>query len=164
MKTKSNLSCLLHFKNKPELPPPLLPSSSFLLSSYTSLALFSFMLPYHLTLSSLLQLFCLLRVMSDNDLSCVLPCVCTYVHFTSCILPHPPSLQIISTAAFFLLPLFVSSFFFLWKSSISRSCKDCLDILCNCADHCGAEVPCVKSTSSKTMADVTSRFSVVFLS
>lgn len=120
MPTKSPLSCLLHLGDEDQtshphpLPSTVIPSSSDRLSF---LALFSFM-PSHSTPSSLLQLFCLLWVMPDNDLSCkLLParvnlfmCLRACVYFLHPTPPTTPADHLL--AAFFLLPLFVSSFSF----------------------------------------------------
>lgn len=113
--------CTWEIKTKPSTfttPFPVLsPSSSILLSSFTMLAPVSFM-PSYLTLSSILQLFCLFWVMPDNDLSCKLlrvnanlfMCVYTCVYFLH---PNPPTISADHLlTAFFLLPLFVSSFSF----------------------------------------------------
>lgn len=153
MATKSNLSCLLH-------PPPALhptPPAPF------PALLFSFM-PSHLKPSFLLQLFCLLLMMLDNNFSCKLLCVhvnlfvCVCIHFLR---PAPCISANHLLAAFFLLSSFCQ-FLLLCKSSFARRWKDCLDVLCNDADHSGAEVPCVKSTSSKTVVDLMLWFSVPF--
>lgn len=93
-------------------PFPLLSSSSFVLLFFLYIAC-SFLL-HAFSLDSLLHLFCLLWVMPDNDLSCKLPrqfmCVCALVYFLH---PTPPTISADHLlAAFFLLPLFVSSFSF----------------------------------------------------
>lgn len=124
MPTKSNLSCLLHLGDQDQTPPPSPPL-------FTALLLFlcppfcSFLL-HAFSLNSLLQLSRLLRVMPDNDLSCTLLCayvnrficVCARVYFLH---PTPPTISADHLlAAFFVLPLFVSSFSF-GTLSIARS-------------------------------------------
>lgn len=71
--------------------------------------------------------------------------------------PPPPSLHVDYPPSF-------CQFFILWRSFPARSRADCLDVLCNCAERSGADIQCVKSTCSKTVADFKSQSSVVPLS
>lgn len=148
--------CTWRIKTKPPSSPP---HCTPLLLFFDSplLARFSF-IPFHLTSSSLSQLFCNLWVMPDNDLSCMLLCV-YYMYVGLLPAPSPTHLLLrLSSCGCFLPTSSFCQFLFLWNSSMARSWKDCLDVLCNGADHSGSEVWCGKSTSSKTVADLTMRF------
>lgn len=102
--------------------------------------------PPHLTPSSLSQLFCLLRWCRIKT---------CHVRYCMCVSGsiYAPLAESVALATFFLLPLL--ELFHCWTG--------CLDVLCNRADLRGTEVPCVKSTSSKTTPDLTLQFSVVLL-
>lgn len=157
MLTKSNLSCLLHLGDQDQTPHFHHPAA--LLSSSSTILLCLLFSPSCL-LTQLPPPSCnssVLWVMPDNDLSCGLLCVCCmYVH----LLPASyPAHHLWRSSHGCLLPTScLCQFLLLRNSSTARSWKDCLDVLCNGAVHCGAEVPCDKSASSKTAADLTPRF------
>lgn len=85
-------------------------------------------------------------------------CVCVYLlHVT------PPTISADHLlAAFFLLPLFVSSFSF--GTFPLQEAEKTVWMTYVIARIAVALVPCVKSTSSKSAADLTSRFSVLLFS